>query len=259
MTKSKNTKNLLPVTVAAVILAVLTACFAVYRSVIGPHLTRTRILSHKYEVYGGIKDEFKESGLFKDMQSGKSFFFLGDSITAGTVTEGLPWYNPLTPHIKGSISNLSSPGWTVNDLLYNQDKIRSADIYVIAIGVNDALKIGNYSKTSDEYINGCRKLSDIIKKINPDAVIYFIAPWNYVNLDNELMQRGNELRKALSEWCSKTGYRFIDPVPVIAETFAKEGSARFMYNEFHPNAPEGIELFSYAVLKSACGQTADVP
>ena len=38
----------------------------------------------KYEFYGGMTDELKDSEFFEDLQSGRSICFLGDSITAGT-------------------------------------------------------------------------------------------------------------------------------------------------------------------------------
>ena len=79
-------------------------------------------LTHvKQPVYGGMTRELKDCELYEDFRSGKSFCFLGDSITIGTVTGGIPWYQPLAPYIKGSISNLSYPGWTAYNLLDHKD------------------------------------------------------------------------------------------------------------------------------------------
>ena len=71
----------------------------------------------KYPVYGGMNEELKDSELYIDMKSGKSFCFLGDSITNGTAINGISWYQPLIPYIKGSISDLSYGGWRVSDLI----------------------------------------------------------------------------------------------------------------------------------------------
>ena len=211
---------------------------------------------HTYEVYGGLTNELKDSYLFDDMQSGKSFCFLGDSITSGTVTYGIHWYQPLIQYIKGDVTYVSYPGWEVKHLIDHRYIIVKADVYVIAIGINDALTIGEKSISPSVFTERCSFLAGRIKNINPDAVIYFIAPWNYLGFDDVRMKRGDEFREALGEWCKRTEYRFINPAPIITEAFAKEGAAKFMYNNFHPKAPEGIELFSYAVLKSAHEQKA---
>ena len=246
--KNKTVIILLLIVLAAVSAAVF---YYIYKDKITYRYNSYIAHHHNYEVYGGMTDELKDSYLFDDMQSGKSFCFLGDSITSGTVTYGIHWYQPLIQYIKGDVSYLSYPGWEIKHLIDHRDIILKADVYVIAIGINDALTLGEKSITPSEFTDSCSYLAGRLKNINPDAVIYFIAPWNYLGFDDKRMQRGDEFRKALGEWCERTEYRFINPDPVITEAFAKEGAAKFMYNNFHPKAPEGIELFSYAVLKSA--------
>ncbi|MBR1906874.1 MAG: hypothetical protein IJ819_10510 [Clostridiales bacterium] len=226
----------------------------IYKDRITYRYNRYRAHQHKYEVYGGMTEELKDSDFFEDMQSGKSFCFLGDSVTSGTVTYGIHWYEPLLPYIKGNVTYLSYPGWEVKTLIDHRDIIVPADVYVIAIGINDALTLGEKSISASQFTDRCDHLANRIRNINPDAKIYFIAPWNYLGFDDERMKRGDEFRIALGEWCSKTEYGFINPDPAVTEAFAKEGPAKFMYNQFHPKAPEGIELFSYAVLKSAHDQ-----
>ena len=51
-------------------------------------------------------------GLLEDMESGMSFCFVGDSITRGSVTDDIPWYEPMKPFITGEIMNFSEGGWT---------------------------------------------------------------------------------------------------------------------------------------------------
>ena len=254
MDQSRKRKAVLIVSAVLSAALLLVVLYAVNKDLISQKVERFRALHHNYEVYGGMTDELRDSDLYEDMQSGKSFCFLGDSITDGTVTYGLHWYQPLIHHIKGSVQNLSYLGWEVTDLIDRRDIIVSADVYVIAIGINDAIVAGRTGESPDKYIARCDRLANRIKNINPDAVIYFIAPWTYVGFEDKIMQSGVDFRKALEDWCSKTEYRCINPDPVITEVFAKEGAGKFMYNFFHPNAPEGIEMFSYAVLKAAHDQ-----
>ena len=82
----------------------------------------------KYEIYGGMTDELKDSELFEDLQSARSICFLGDSITAGTEIGGIHWYEPLTPYIKGRIFNLSTGGWMVENLIEQGNSIPKADM-----------------------------------------------------------------------------------------------------------------------------------
>jgi len=213
-------------------------------------------LQHDYDVYGGMTDELRDSALFDDMQSGKTFCFLGDSITNGTVTYGLHWYQPLLKYIKGDVTSLSYKGWEVKNLIDNRDIIVKTDVYVIAIGINDALTIGEKSITASKFADRCSFLANRIRNINPDADIYFIAPWYYFGFDDERMQRGDEFRHALGEMCAQYNYNYINPNPFIEKEFEKEDISKFMLNNFHPKAPDGIELFSYAVLKSAHEQRA---
>ena len=249
-----NKKIALSVTITALsIVAVFFVCDFVHLKYKN-YKQKNNAIQHEYDVYGGMTDELRDSDLFDDMQSGKSFCFLGDSITSGTVTYGIQWYQPLLKYIKGDVTYLSYPGWEVKNLIDNRDIIVKTDVYVIAIGINDALTLGEKSITASKFADRCNHLANRLKNINPDAMIYFIAPWYYFGFNDERMQRGDEFRQALGEMCAKSEYRFINPNPIVSEVFEKEDIRKFMYNNFHPKAPEGLELFSYAVLKSAHGQ-----
>ena len=187
------------------------------------------------------------------MQSGKSFCFLGDSITCGAAIKGIHWYQPLIPYIKGNISELSHSGWTVENLIDESNNIPGADIYVIAIGINDILHPNDEdaAHTPTEFTTGIEQLTDCISKRFPNSKIYLISPWPFINRDIYFVNRGDEFRSALEEWCADKNYCYINPEPVILEVIAKEGSEKYMYNDFHPNAPKGVGLFCYAVLKDA--------
>ena len=207
----------------------------------------------KYKIYGGMTDELKDSELFEDLQSARSICFLGDSITAGTEIGGIHWYEPLTPYIKGRIFNLSTGGWMVENLIEQGNSIPKADMYIIAIGINDVLfrNAVKSAKTPSEFAQSCSLLAETIKGISPEAKIYFIAPWTFTGQTEDIEKLGNSFRDALKDMCQGSGYQYINPDPIITEVIYSEGYDRYMHNDFHPNAPDGVGLYSYAVLKSA--------
>ena len=246
--KNKTIDNIL-----AVILMVVVAVFvfyALFKGFLYPLYKSHIANNHEYDVLGGMTDDLRDCDLYEDMQSGKSFCFLGDSITYGNVSYGIRWCKPLIKYINGNVSYLSYPGWEVQDLIDHRDIIISADVYVIAIGINDVIDLNKEGITASEFAARCEYLADSIMKINPDAVIYFIAPWNFYRFEQYRNNRGVEFRTALGEMCSQTKYRYINPEPYIKNAFTKKGASRYMENQYHPNAPEGVELFSYAVLRA---------
>ena len=218
-----------------------------------PQIHQFYVNHRSYKVYGGMTDELKESEFYEDMQSGKSFCFLGDSITSGSVTEGIPWYQPLTPYITGTVSNFSHGGWKAKHLIDMAGIIPDADIYVIAIGINDILyPEDEYSaQTAAEFAEECKELGEILTDRSPGSKIYFILPWSFIDADKSFVERGNKFRSALAQTCIAKGYGYINPDPAIQSVIADEGSDKYMFNDFHPNASDGIGLYSYAVLKDA--------
>ena len=232
-----------------IIIFILSLCLLL-AVIIYPRYMHTKLAS-ECVIYGGLTDELRDSEFYEDMQSGKSFCFMGDSITEGSAIWGIPWYEPLTPYINGTIQNMSKSGWTVNDLLTRADRIPAADVYVIAIGVNDIIRVedADYAATGEEYVSRLQTLSENIISVSPGAKIYFIAPWPIFTDDNGIIARSAEFTDALITWCNMTEYISIDPIPVIYSVMDTEGPSRFMYNTCHPNAPDGVGLFSYAVLQ----------
>ena len=206
----------------------------------------------QYKIYGGMTPELKDSELYEDMRSGKSFCFMGDSITYGSFTEGIGWYIPLTNYIKGDVSNLSFGGWKVLDLIDHRASIPEADIYVIAIGINDILFFDHEQSahTASELTDRLDRLSDIIFEISPEAKLYFISPWTFVNQVEFYNERGLQLRTTFSDWCSSKGFIYLDADTVILSVLEKEDPGKYMLNDFHPNSNKGAGLFSYAVLKA---------
>lgn len=236
-------------TVALSIILVLIVCAALLVFVIRPAYVQMK----SYELYGGINDELMDSELFEDMQSGKSFCFLGDSITEGSTIE-IQWYRPLLSYIKGDCVRLSHGGWTVKDLIVNSDRIPVADVYVIAIGINDvgAFESDWCAATPDDFTDRLGQLSQILEVISPDARQYYVTPWLLVDHGAEMDERGNQFREAEISWCNETAYMCIDPAPVMLSVFEREGAKKFMRDDgIHPNAVNGISLYAYAVLQAA--------
>lgn len=242
-TNRQSTTSFLAVILLLLILAFLAVCF---------------INRNKYRIYGGMTAELKDSDLFEDLSSGRSVCFLGDSITAGNEINGICWYEPLTPYIKGNTSNISRGGWMVENLIEQGENIPEADIYIIAIGINDIIFRDGVkaSATPEDFAQKCSLLAETIKGISPDAIIYFIAPWSFTGQDETINNLGISFRNALQEMCTGSGYQYINPDPIIISVFNEEGAGKYMHNTLHPNAPQGVGLYSYAVLKAAHEQRA---
>lgn len=204
-------------------------------------------------VYGGMTPELEDSRFYEDMISGKSFCFVGDSITYGTQTGGVTWYDPLTPYIKGDIYNYSQSGWTSETLASKAEEIPVADIYVVAIGINDVLFSDDAlgAGTPEEYISNLEILTDTLTKKNPDARFYFITPWIFFDHPAHINELRDEFSNALINWCDDNSRICIDPYSVTLSIIESEGRDRFMVNSFHPNGTRGVGLFSYAVLYSS--------
>lgn len=246
--KTKPRKTTVVLSVTLVLLVVFSLSFFVIQ-----HAYEFYYETHvRYPIYGGMTAELKDSELYKDMRSGKSFCFLGDSVTDGNGNECRPWYQPLTPYIKGERSSLSWGGWMVQSLIDNVDKIPAADIYVIAIGVNDAALpwAGDAAGTSKEFAERIEKLAILLRSKSPNAKIYFIAPWIYFSEFSENTERGIQFREALEVWCGTNDCIYVDPVPVLSSLLGNENRGKYMIDGVHPNTPDGIGLYSYAVLKA---------
>lgn len=252
--KSADMKNgISKTTIILSVVLVMLVAGAILFFKFSPQIHKYYVVHRNYKVYGGMTGELKDSELYEDMQSGKSFCFLGDSITAGSATEGIPWYQPLTPYISGTVSNFSRGGWTVSNLIDKADNIPEADIYVIAIGINDILfpEDEDSAQTAREFASKCKELGELLTNRSPGSKIYFILPWSFIDSDSSFVERGSRFRSALAQTCIAKGYRYINPDPVIQSVIEDEGESKYMYNDFHPNAPDGIGLYCYAVLMDA--------
>ena len=241
-----------PFTIILVIILTMLSVyfFAVY--IAYPRYMHNRLIRLEYNVYGGLTDELKKSELFKDMESGKSFCFVGDSITKGNEIYGIHWYEPLIPYIRGNISDFSHGGWTVSDLVKRKSRLPSSDIYVVAIGINDVMHPDSVrsAATAEDYVQSIRQLTESIVSVSTNAKIYFIAPWALPGWDEGTIERGRQFRSALKDCCGAYKNIYIDPEPAIMSVLNDKGSSVFMKDGCHPNAAAGVGLYSYAVLSA---------
>ena len=191
--------------------------------------------------------------LFEDMESGMSFCFAGDSITAGSAYEGaLPWYEPLTPYIRGEVSNFSMGGWTSSWLVNMSYELPASDVYVIAIGINDVLFIDQPlgAGSAEEFDTNLGLFEEAIRNVSPDAKIYYIAVWPFLDQDPSAYECKDDFDNVIRGRCNGEDIIFIDPTETILNVLNSSDPSVYMWNEYHPSTPEGIDLYSYAVLTS---------
>ena len=234
------------------LVAFVLLCFALLAVVFSPNIRHYYLTHIKYNANAGITKKLKDSELFADFESGKSICFLGDSITEGTVTGGIPWYLPVLPYIKGDVSNFSHTRWMVKDLIDRESNIPVSDIYVVAIGINDILLPYDErtSSSASEYVKRLERLARIIKDKSPKAKIYFVTPWPFYNWGSLCDERSIQFHDAIIDWCSNTEYICIDSLPIITTIINLEGRNKYMCDTLHPNSTNGVELYCYAVLQA---------
>jgi len=207
-----------------------------------------------------ITDEMKETILFKLISESEKVCFIGDSITAGSKNGGYGWYEPMMvafPDI--TVCRQAWGSATTLMLLENMDLIanQTADLYVIAIGTNDVRyrdkKICAMDSTS--YVENIDSLISRIRKTNPNTKFVLIRPW--YALDNDpysaisIEERDyllNEYGNALEAYSDKNGHLFNNPNPGIEERLSIEIVSNYLIDHIHPNANEGIMLYSQEIL-----------
>ena len=190
--------------------------------------------------------------LFEDLQSGKTICFIGDSITDEAATDGIPWYQPLEAFITGEVINVSLSGWTSVSLVEAVDVYPQADVYVTAIGINDVLYIDEAygAVDAEEFVDNLEAFQEKIDSVSPDSTLYFIAPWPFLNYPDEAYETRDGFVEALIEWCRSDDRRIcIDPNDTIMSVLEDVDTSVYMWNDFHPDEPEGVGLYSYAVIQ----------
>jgi fucose 4-O-acetylase-like acetyltransferase/poly-gamma-glutamate capsule biosynthesis protein CapA/YwtB (metallophosphatase superfamily)/lysophospholipase L1-like esterase len=207
-----------------------------------------------------ITEEMKKSEIYKLINESKTICFVGDSITAGSRNGGYGWYEPLMAVFEGkTVYRAAWDSATTKTLLENSDKIsaKNADIYVIAIGTNDVRYRDKKTcaMDSETYVKNINTLIEKITTLNKNAKFVLISPWLALNNDPysklEIEKRDAMLKEygeRLEIYSEKNGYLFIDANEAIYNEMQNSSTEKYMVDHIHPNANEGIKLYSKKVL-----------
>ena len=207
-----------------------------------------------------LTSDLENSSFMQKAASASSICFIGDSLTHGSMNGGIPWYEPLLPHLQAKISNVSYGGWTTCDLLSHKEDIPASDLYIIAIGCNDIRyndpAIG--AVTKEDYISNLKDLKKSILSKSPDASFIFIAPWISTDGDlasklpyPEVTAKRESYSAALRDFCQAEGDTWCDPNTYIQDILLQAPQTEYLVDWIHANRQHGVEMYSMAVL-SAC-------
>ena len=209
--------------------------------------------------------EYDESKLIQLIKKTKNVCFVGNSITEGTKNGGYGWYEPLVRMLGvEKLSKYAKGGETSIYFNKNRSKIANmkADLYVISVGCND-IRYRNpavCAMNAEQYINNIDSLVSSIRSINPYSDIVCISPWlsydpdPYCKVSKEMkLQLYDEYTTALERYCMKGNYLFINPNEYIHNSVRKDHANRGKYfkDHIHPNANQGILLFSKACVMAS--------
>jgi fucose 4-O-acetylase-like acetyltransferase/poly-gamma-glutamate capsule biosynthesis protein CapA/YwtB (metallophosphatase superfamily)/lysophospholipase L1-like esterase len=209
-----------------------------------------------------VTEEMKNSEIYKLINESKTICFVGDSITAGSRNGGYGWYEPFMSVFEDkTVYNEAWDSATTKTLLEYSDKISAnkADIYVIAIGTNDIRYRDKKTCAMDSasYVENIKILIDKITTLNKNAKIVLISPWWALSNDpysNLAIEKRDAMIKeyggSLKIYSEENGYLFIDANKAIYNEMKKSSTEKYMLDHIHPNANEGIELYSKNVVLS---------
>ncbi len=207
-----------------------------------------------------LDDPMKSGTLFQALGRTDSVCFIGDSVTEGTKNGGCPWYEPLEEYLNGkTIQNVSKGGCTVSYMLERVSQIPAAGLYVIALGTNDVRyrDAGTCAMTAERYIQQLDSLKTALSEQYGPAEFIFIAPWYSTDGDTvsrlsfaEKTAMNEEYSEALRRYCEKNGLGYINANPYIREALTKRPDRAYLLDSIHPNAGDGVILYTEAVLKN---------
>ncbi len=203
-------------------------------------------------------DEMKDSVLWKAIEATNSVCFVGDSVTEGTKNGGCPWYEPIEEYIVNKeVTNYSKGGCTVSYMIDHINDIPVANLYVIALGTND-IRYRNESTcamTSSQYVSKIDTLRKLLSEKSANAKFVFIAPWYSTDGDpysklsfKDKTSMTESYSSALANYCSNNNYGFINANDYIKSMLTYNPDRKFLLDHIHPNASEGVIMYSQAVL-----------
>ena len=196
-----------------------------------------------------LNDRDKESLIYKKIAEYNTICFIGDSITEGTVNDFKPWYLPLMSYFDNkNIINISKGSYTSFDIIENfSDKIQNSncELSIINIGTNDI----RYNKEPKEnYINNIEKIIELAK-----GEVIILSPWQTTENDYNISKDDKDTRALYSIYNEELkkikNIYYIDPNPYIKKVIEYNGEENYILDGVHPNNSNGIELYSFAVLR----------
>lgn len=220
-----------------------------------------------YDYSGVVKEEYNNA-FYEMLSESDIVYFLGDSITCGSANEGHPWYEPITKVMDVDSRCFAFPGWTTYSMIegltvdppfgdISEERDKNV-LFVIALGTNDILHNNpDYcAMDAEEYIQQISAITSIIKAQYPDANFVFIAPW-HIYLESNQTFDGYDVAQpkyvdysaSLAEYCEQNEYVFIEPHNYIDSVLRTVSNKDYLSDALHPNAEEGIHLYSEAVLR----------
>ena len=246
---------------------------------LGKALSHEQAQSHYYFLPDGsvqrkkldlhINDEFKKDSLtperavlFELLAHARKTVFLGDSITAGSNNGGYGWFEPWQGIFReNTFVGAGKAGATSKTVLENLPNIlalhRDADLWVIAIGVNDVRyrdkRIGAIDER--EFTDNLSQITQLITMANPQAKTVFVSLWPAYRLDqnSKLPEPSRDLlietfNKALGDFCTSHDALFIDAYKIIKDFLSVRVYSDYLVDHIHPNGLQGVLLYSNAVL-----------
>ena len=158
------------------------------------------------------------------------------------------------------------PKWTIlyiNELNRKNAKYaqqianEKADLYVLSIGSNDICyrDTAQCAMDSKQYIVNIDLLVKSLRQVVPGTRIAIISPWRSFDPDpfcpvtKEAKQiLYEEYATALEQYCLEHECLYINPNNFIQESVQNDhmNRAKYFKDHIHPNADQGIQLFSKA-------------
>lgn len=208
-----------------------------------------------------ITEYMKEKAIYNCLLEVNNVCFVGDSVTEGTINGGYGWYEPLIENFRHlSVKLFAKGGATSEYFLSNAEELSNlhAELYIMAFGMND-IRYRDAKKcamNANDYVNNISEMVDIILAKNPLARFVFVAPWTTYNHDpvskldkNQRLKMLRDYSDELEKFARINDHIYIDANLWIEKNFSTKDPKKYLKDFAHPNADEGIVLYSRAVLE----------
>lgn len=205
-----------------------------------------------YAIDGKSDRDYFYDLLFELNQQQKTATWIGESITEGNnYDEKIAKIFPNINHVDKGIGGNTSKD--VINRLYNI-KSTQANLYVVAIGVNDIRYNDSRGATSKEsYISNMATIIDNLQAVGKVVVIGIwphFYPDQYAALGLiETDKRIDEYNIALENLCKQKNVPFINPTPSIRKIITSDAVPLLIPDGIHPVNDTCKQLYADAVLK----------